>query len=52
MLKVPYMLVVGEKEMNEMKVSIRRHGAGDKGQKLIKEFIDEAKEEIVQRVAH
>jgi len=52
MMKVPYMLVVGEKEMNEGKVSIRRHGAGDKGQKQIKEFVDEAKQEIVQRVAH
>jgi threonyl-tRNA synthetase len=49
LLKIPYMLVVGEKEMNEQKVSIRRHGAGDKGQKTVKDFITEAKEEIVQR---
>ena len=29
--KVPYMLVVGEKEMNEKKVSVRRQGKGDAG---------------------
>jgi threonyl-tRNA synthetase len=52
MMKVPYMLVVGEKEMNEKKVSIRRHGVGDKGQQAIQEFINDAREEIIQRVAH
>ncbi len=29
--KVPYMLVVGEKEMNEGKVAVRRQGKGDVG---------------------
>ena len=52
LLKIPFMLVVGEKEMNEKKVSIRRHGVGDKGQKSIQEFINEAREEIIQRSAH
>src|SRR5216117_79596 len=32
-MKVPYMLVVGEKEVNEGKVSIRKHGKGDLGAK-------------------
>jgi len=49
LLKVPYMLVVGEKEMSENKVSVRKHGAGDKGQKTVKDFVTEAKEEIVRR---
>jgi threonyl-tRNA synthetase len=31
MLKVPYMLVIGEKEATENKVSVRIHGQGDKG---------------------
>lgn len=31
MLKVPYMLVIGEKETTENKVSVRIHGQGDKG---------------------
>jgi len=49
LMKVPYMLVVGEKEMNENKVSIRRHGAGDKGQMAVKDFIAEAQQEIKDR---
>jgi threonyl-tRNA synthetase len=49
LMKVPYMLVVGEKEMNEGKVSLRRQGIGDLGTKTIDEFITEATEEIVNR---
>jgi threonyl-tRNA synthetase len=49
LLKVPYMLVVGEKEMNENKVSVRKHGAGDKGQMAVKVFISEAGQEIKER---
>ncbi len=52
LMKIPYMLVVGEKEMNENKVSIRRHGVGDKGQKAIADFIAEVREEIVNRTSH
>ena len=36
--KVPYMLVVGEKEREEGKVSIRKHGEGDQGSMSIEEF--------------
>jgi threonyl-tRNA synthetase len=52
MLKIPYMLVVGEKEMNEKRISLRMHGSGDKGQKSVLEFINDAREEITQRVSH
>jgi len=47
--KVPYMLVIGEKEMNEGKVSIRRQGKGDLGAKDVKEFVDEIVTEIKER---
>lgn len=47
--KVPYMLVVGEKEMAEGKVSIRRQGKGDMGAKTINEFIDGLLTEIENR---
>lgn len=43
--KVPFMLIVGEKEMAEGKVSIRRHGHGDLGSFTIPEFIDLFKKE-------
>lgn len=49
LLKIPYMLVVGEKEMNEGKVSLRRQGIGDLGSKTAGEFIAEATDEIVNR---
>jgi threonyl-tRNA synthetase len=49
--KVPYMLVIGEKEMNEGKVSIRRQGKGDLGAKLIGEFVAELTAEIQDRVS-
>jgi threonyl-tRNA synthetase len=47
--RVPYMLVVGEKEMNDNKVAVRRQGKGDLGVKGIEEFIAEIKKEIVER---
>jgi len=48
-MKVPYMLVVGEKEMNENKISIRRQGKGDLGARGVEEFINEITEEIKER---
>lgn len=48
-MKVPYMLVVGEKEMNEQKVAVRRQGKGDLGTKSIEEFVNEAVSEIRNR---
>ncbi len=39
MKKVPYMLIVGEKEMNENAVSVRKHGQGDLGSMPVEDFI-------------
>ena len=41
--RVPYMLVVGEKEMNENKVAVRRQGKGDLGVKTVDDFMQEIK---------
>lgn len=49
LLKVPYMLIVGEKEMNEEAVSVRRQGKGDLGAKSVAEFLQEAVAEIKDR---
>ncbi|MCW3081578.1 threonine--tRNA ligase [Segetibacter sp.] len=46
MNKIPYMLVVGEKEVAEGKVSLRKQAKGDLGTKLVSETIDFLKEEI------
>lgn len=48
--KVPYMLVIGEKEMNESKVSVRRQGKGDLGMRDVNEFITGIVHEIEDRV--
>lgn len=49
--KVPYMIVVGEKEVNEKKISVRRQGKGDAGVTSIEVFIKEIQEEIKSRSA-
>jgi threonyl-tRNA synthetase len=49
MMKVPYMLIVGEKEMNDNMVSVRRQGKGDLGAQSIESFINEAIIEIKER---
>ncbi len=38
--RIPYLLIVGEKEAAERKVSVRAQGEGDKGQMTIGEFRD------------
>ncbi len=49
LLKVPYMLVVGEKEASEGKVSVRRQGQGDIGTQPVSEIIPNLKAEIRDR---
>lgn len=44
--KVPYMLVVGQKEEEENLVSVRSRFAGDEGQKTLDEFINAIGKEI------
>ena len=48
--RIPYMLVVGEKEEAEGKVSVRSRFLGDEGQKDLGEFIAAIKEEIQNKV--
>ena len=38
--RIPYLLIVGEKEAAERKVSVRAQGEGDKGQMTIAEFTE------------
>ena len=44
--KIPYMLVIGDKEAEEGTVSVRQRGVGDIGSMKIDEFIAMAKDEI------
>ena len=50
MQKVPYMVIVGQKEEEEGLVSVRSRFAGDEGQKNPEEFIKALKEEIDSKI--
>lgn len=43
--KIPYMLIVGEREAAENKVSVRRHGQGDKGSLALDDFVNQFRQE-------
>jgi threonyl-tRNA synthetase len=48
--KVPYMLVVGEKEKESNSVSVRKHKAGDLGSVEIDSFIESINQEIRNKI--
>jgi threonyl-tRNA synthetase len=47
--KIPYLLVVGEREEKSNSVSIRKKGKGDLGSKKLEDFIKQIKEETANR---
>ena len=49
LMKIPYMLIVGEKEMTDGVVSVRRQGKGDIGSVALNEWLRQVKEEIENR---
>jgi threonyl-tRNA synthetase len=46
MKKIPYMLIVGEKEQENTEVAVRKKGEGDLGSLSVNAFIDRFKEEV------
>ena len=48
--KVPYMLIIGQKEIESGAVSVRRHGEGDRGSMLLDAFIEQVQNEIAEAV--
>ena len=44
--RIPYLLIVGEKEAEEGKVSVRRQGEGDKGAMKVDEFAEFINKEV------
>jgi threonyl-tRNA synthetase len=46
MQKIPYMVIVGENEENENKISVRQHGGEDLGMISVEEFSNLIKNEI------
>jgi threonyl-tRNA synthetase len=49
--KIPLMLIIGEKEVNEELVSVRRQGKGDEGSKTLDELIENIKTEVNNKTA-
>jgi len=48
--KIPFMLIVGEREAAERKISVRRHGGEDLGSMNIEEFKNLAIKEITENI--
>ena len=48
--KIPYLLVVGEKETKEKRVSVRRQGQGDMGSMTVDEFIEMIHKEVDEQL--
>jgi threonyl-tRNA synthetase len=49
LMRVPYMLIIGEKEVAENILSVRRQGKGDTGSQSVDAFIDLVVDEIENR---
>lgn len=49
--KIPYMLIVGEKEASENAVAVRKHGEGDVGTMKKEAFIEFFKEKIANEIS-
>lgn len=49
LMRVPYMLVIGEKEVAENQLSVRRQGKGDTGIQSVDAFVEMIKDEIENR---
>ena len=47
--KIPYMLVIGEKEVESGTVSVRKRGEGDIGAMSIADFVDSAKTDVAEK---
>jgi len=48
--RIPYLLIIGEKEEQEMTISVRRQGDGDKGSMTIEEFAQLVNNEVNEQL--
>ena len=52
MKKIPYLLIVGEKEAENDEVSVRKHGEGDQGSMKIINFAETLNAEVENMINH
>ena len=50
--RIPYLLIIGEKEVGSGTIAVRKQGEGDKGSMKIQEFADFIKAEIAKEIAY
>ena len=48
MSKIPYLLVVGEKEAQDNIISVRKHGEGDLGSMPLDAFVKSVQSQVVE----
>jgi len=48
--KIPYLLIVGEKEAENETVSVRKQGEGDQGVMMLPDFVNRIKEEVKKQI--
>ena len=49
--KIPYLLIIGEKEVESESIAVRKQGEGDKGSMKISEFVNFINSEIKKEIA-
>ena len=47
--KIPYLLILGDKEVTDNSISVRARSKGDLGQMKLEEFIEKVKKEIIHK---
>jgi len=50
--KIPYLLIVGEKEIKNQTVSVRQREKGELGEKKLEDFIKQIDQEIKNKISH
>jgi threonyl-tRNA synthetase len=50
--RIPYLLIIGEKEAENGTIAVRKQGEGDKGSMKIEEFVSFIKSEIAKEIAY
>ena len=49
--RIPYLLIIGEKEVENGTIAVRKQGEGDKGSMKIEEFVNFINSEIKKEIA-
>jgi threonyl-tRNA synthetase len=48
--RIPYLLIIGEKEVNDGTISVRKQGEGDKGAMKVEDFIEFIQKEVEKQI--